>query len=456
MTLCGLGVFFTLNQGKKLESPQIQVLTQNSKPNPAHNLKSLAHKTEKPTLSLLLFQVILIVVLAHGCGTLFERLGQPSVVGEMVAGILLGPSLIGQYFPGFFNFLFPDYSMEILKMLSQVGVLLFMFVIGLELDPNQLRRNISSALLISHSGIVIPFLIGCLVALPLYSEYVSSQTSFTAFALFLGVSMSITAFPVLARILEERGLTRTFLGTTAITSAALDDITAWCLLALVIAVAGAQGFINAAGTLFFTVLYMAIMLLVVRPLLRKIIEKVPEEHLEGKGALATVFLLLFCSALLTEVIGIHALFGAFMAGFVLPQNIIFKNFLRARLEHFSSVFLLPLFFAFTGLRTQIGLLENLHDFLIALMVIAAAVLGKFGGTFLASKVAGINWKEASALGILMNTRGLMELIVLNIGYDMGILPPKIFSIMVLMALATTFMAGPLLSLLRVSKNYSSL
>lgn len=402
----------------------------------------------KEPLSLLLLQVIVIVLAARLVGTVFQRFGQPPVIGEMIAGILLGPSLLGLVAPGAHAFLFPADSLGFLRLLSQIGVILFMFVVGVELDVGHLRGKADAALVVSHTSIVVPFFLGVACALFLYRAVVPAGTAFTGFALFMGVSMSITAFPVLARIIEERGLSRTPLGNTAITCAAVDDVTAWCLLAVVVTIVSADGIGGALVTIAATGLFILLMLLFVRPRIAR--WKGSGDGTPGPlgttGFLAVVFSFIFASALATEVIGIQPMFGAFLAGVCMPQAPVLRRFLRERLESFSSVFLLPLFFAFNGLRTQIGLLDDWKSWLLALGVVLVAIAGKLGGGTLAARWTGMGWPDSFSLGALMNTRGLVELIVLNIGYDLGILSPRIFTMMVLMALITTLMTGPLLAL----------
>jgi Kef-type K+ transport system membrane component KefB len=401
--------------------------------------------------ALLLMQLIVIVAATRLVGGLVRQIGQPSVVGEMLAGIFLGPSLLGMIWPDSQTLLFPSSSMPALRLLSEIGVVLYMFLIGIDLDLAHLRQKAHAAILVSHASIVVPFFFGTVLCLFLYPVVAPANVPFTPLALFLGVAMSITAFPVLARIIDEHNMMGTFLGNTAIACAAVDDVTAWCLLAIVVAIAGASGFAGAAVTIGLTVGFVALMLLVVRPQAARFMQDEIRREAGGKGLVAGMLIFAFAAALFTEIIGIHALFGAFLAGAVMPVNVRLRTFLRERLEPFTTVLLLPLFFAFTGLRTQIGLLADLEGWLLCLAVIAVAVAGKLGGSMLAARWTGIDWKNALGIGILMNTRGLMELIVLNIGYDMGILSPRIFAMMVLMALVTTFMAGPWLTLLGIGR-----
>ena len=398
-------------------------------------------------LARLLLQLIVIVLTARALGTLAGRLGQPPVIGEIAAGLLLGPSLLGWIAPGTSAFLFPGASMPILQLLSQIGVLLFMFVVGLELDPSHLRGRAHAAIAVSHFSIIIPFVLGVTLSLALFTQYAPPHVPFYAFALFCGIAMSITAFPVLARILEERRLTHTPLGTTAITCAAVDDVTAWSILAVVVAITTAGG---AVATLLaivtLSVVFMSLMIFVGRPALQRVLHVDRMGDTLSKGRIAIVLAVLLSSALATEIIGIHALFGAFVAGAIMPLGGAFRAVLRDRIESISSVFLLPLFFAYTGLRTQIGLLDDVASWAICLGIIVVATTGKLGGTVLAARWTGLPWRDSLALGALMNTRGLMELIALNVGYDLGILSPEIFAMMVLMALVTTAMTGPLVSI----------
>ncbi len=456
------GVLFVLHLGQDLPSGAAvpvatsdRSATSTHRPGPSPSVASplgIFLDYLRHPLPLLLLQLVVIVAATRIVGGLFHKLGQPSVIGEMVAGIFLGPSLLGLVWPETQSYLFPSSSMSTLRMLSQIGVILYMFLVGVDLDLGHLRQKADAAFLVSHASIVIPFFLGTALCLLIYPPLAPSNIQFTPFALFLGIAMSITAFPVLARIVEERGLTGTFLGSTTIACAAVDDVTAWCLLALVVAIAGASGIGSAIWTVSLTICFIATMLLVARPQAARIVTKKNRSETANKSLVAGVLIFAFASALLTEVIGIHALFGAFLAGAIMPTDTRLRSFLRDRLETLTTVLLLPLFFAFTGLRTQIGLLADAEGWLLCLAIMLVAIAGKFGGGTLAARWTGIGWKDSMAIGVLMNTRGLMELIVLNIGYDMGILSPRIFAMMVIMALVTTFMAGPLLLLIGVGKH----
>ncbi|HEV7892433.1 MAG TPA: cation:proton antiporter [Pyrinomonadaceae bacterium] len=458
LAVFGLGIYLTLGFGSRLR-PGAAAAQASPPASAAHEMATAADARDSPAasnvpppvnrrnpLAVLLLQVIVVVVAARVCGALSVKAGQPAVIGEIVAGMVLGPSLLGMLSPAAQAFLFPASSLGFLSMLSQLGVILFMFVVGMDLNVKHLRQKADAAVLVSHASIVVPFFLGVAFSLLVYTSVAPPHISFASFALFLGVAMSVTAFPVLARIVEERGLKDTHLGATAIACAAVDDVTAWCVLAAVAAVVTAGGLVSALPTILLTLLFIGVMLFVVKPRAERLGAFKSLDDARGKGPVAWALAFMFASALLTEVIGIHALFGAFLAGVVLPSRGRLRGLLRERLETFSSVFLLPLFFAFTGLRTQVGLLDDLQGWLMCAGVIAVAVAGKLGGSTFAARWTGMSWRESFSVGALMNTRGLVELIVLNFGYDLGILPPRVFAMMVLMALVTTLMTGPLLSL----------
>ena len=435
------GVWFILAAGSRLHPVTVAAPASQA---PSTNVLWENFRTP---LSILLTQIIVILLMAGLFRRLFRSIHQPPVMGEMVAGIVLGPSVLGLISPAALAFLFPASSLETLRQLSQIGVVLFMFIVGTELNVRYVREKGSAAVMISHASIVVPFLLGTALSLCLYRDLAPPGTSFNAFALFIGVAMSITAFPVLARILEDRKLSHTSLGSIALTCAAVDDVTAWCILALVIALVKSTGLASSAMTIGLTVVFAVVMFFVVRPQLARLIKEPDSEHHRGRLIPIVLAFLLAC-ALLTETIGIHALFGAFVAGVVMPPSTGFRIFLKDKLEAFGSYALLPLFFAFTGLRMQVGLLNDLEGWLLCAVIIVVAILGKLGGSMLMSRWTGMTWSRSFSIGVLMNTRGLVELVVLNIGYDLGILPGRIFTMMVLMALVTTFMTGPLLSLVK--------
>ena len=397
-------------------------------------------------LAQLLLQFIVIILATRLAGSLFTRFGQPAVLGELTAGILLGPSLLGWLWPGASVFVFPNGSLGVLQLVSHIGVCVFMFVVGLGLDPAHLRHQARAAVVISNAGILAPFVLGGAASCLLYPSFGAPGTALPTFAMFVGTAMSITAFPVLVRILRDRGMAQTRLGSLAIACAAVDDASAWAMLAVVVAVARATGLAATVFNLGLVVLFVAVMLLVVRPRLPRWLGVEQADASPGRDVMAAALIFMTVSALLTEITGIHALFGAFLAGVIMPQSKGFREGLTLQLENFSSVFLLPLFFAFSGLRTHLGLMNDPGTWLVCAGIITVAMAGKLGGCMLAARFMGMNWNESFMLGALMNTRGLVELIALNIGYDLGILPPRIFTMMVLMALVTTFMTGPLLSL----------
>ncbi len=452
ITIFGSLLWLVFNQGAKLEilqSPQTSMVNHQVEAT-AHEstvvvfFRSLSQNLGHP-LSLLLIQIVVIVLSSKLLASLMGKIGQPLVIGEIIAGILLGPSVLGHFWPKVSNFIFQADSLPNLNFLSQLGLILFMFIIGLELDIHLLKHRAHTAIVVSHASIIIPFAMGVSLAYFLYVTFAPPHISFLAFGLFMGIAMSVTAFPVLARILHERGLTKTPLGGLAITCAAADDVTAWCILAAVIAIVRAGTVISAVFTVLFSTVYVIAMLKIVRPWLERMGTKYASAESLNKTFAVISFVVLFLSALTTEVIGIHALFGAFLAGVNMPTSASFRKLLVSRIEDVSLVILLPLFFAFTGLKTQIGLLNDGSTWLVCGLIILVAVSGKFGGSLLAAKFTGQSWSDSFAIGVLMNTRGLMELIVLNIGYDLGVLSPTVFTMMVLMALVTTFMTSPALS-----------
>jgi Kef-type K+ transport system membrane component KefB len=439
-------IFFIINFGSHLELGKNIVIPSSKHTQWGEFLNSMMHNIKHP-LAILLAQIITIIFAARLFGWIFKKIGQPSVIGEIIAGIVLGPSLIGMYFPEFTSALFPKESLGNLQFLSQIGLILFMFVIGMELDLKVLKNKAHEAVVISHASIVFPFALGIGLAYFLYDKFAPEGVQFLAFSLFLGIAMSITAFPVLARIVQERGLNKTKLGTIVITCAAADDITAWCILAVVIAIVKAGSVVSALYIILAACLYVIFMLKIVRPFLKRVGDLNSNQQNLSKSVVAIFLITLIISSYLTEIIGIHALFGAFMAGAIMPESSKFRKIFIEKVEDVSLILLLPLFFVFTGLRTQIGLLNDISLWEITGIVIAVSVTGKFVGSALAAKFVGQNWKDSLSIGALMNTRGLMELVVLNIGYDLGVLTPEIFAMFVIMALVTTFMTGPSLDLI---------
>ena len=405
-------------------------------------------------MTLLLLQTAVILLVTLACGWLARKVGQARVIGEIIGGILLGPSLFGRLFPHAFAVLFPKPSLAPFEILSTIGLILFLFIVGTEADLEELYRHRATALFTSGASIFFPFLLAIALAAPLRARFAPHGTANLTFVLFLGISMSITAFPVLARILEERQLLGTALGTMAIFCAAVNDIVAWLLLAVTLALMGANGGpaalpLRIAGL----ALYLVVMLAVVRPLAARLV------HKRGSSVMSLEILGLtlagvFASAATTEAIGVHPLFGAFLAGVCLPRSQQWQISLRARLDSVVSAFLLPLFFALTGMRTRIDLLNNGTVWLWAVIVLFAAVAGKMGGAVLAARITGQSWTYAFGLGILLNTRGLVELVVLNIAYDVGAFSPTLFTMLVIMALATTISTTPLLGLLHLERGAS--
>jgi Kef-type K+ transport system membrane component KefB len=394
----------------------------------------------------LLLALLVVVAFAQLVGQLFRRIGQPPVVGEMFAGIILGPSLLGRFAPGLSDFLLPANVVPYLRAISQIGIVLYMFLVGLELDVRQLKQRAGTAMVISASGIAVPLLLGSLFASVVYAQTAPPGVSPFVFGSFFCVALSVTAFPVLARIVTERKLDKTIMGTLALTCAAADDISAWCLLSIVVSFAHAE---PTAGlyTVFLAASYVALMLVAVRPVFMRLVRWEDRNAKLSRLTLAILMCSLLVSAIVTEWIGIHALFGSFLVGALIPSESRLAQRTTEQLDNLVGVLFLPIFFAFTGLRTQLNLLEGAGAWGLCAIIIVLAFLGKAGGVSLASRICGVPWRTSFGLGALMNTRGLMELIVLNVGLDLGIIAPSLFAMMVVMALVTTCAAGPLLYLI---------
>lgn len=441
-------MYWIVSKGKALEIGR-NIISPTSKDTLFNQfLVSLYHNLQHP-LAILLLQIITIIIVARFFGWVFRKIGQPTVIGEIVAGIFLGPSLVGLYFPEYSGMLFPKESLGNLQFLSQIGLILFMFVIGMELDLKVLKNKANEAVVISHASIVIPFALGIGLSYFIYHQFAPEGVEFLSFSLFMGIAMSITAFPVLARIVQERGIHKTKLGTIVITCAAADDITAWCLLAAVIAIVKAGTFASSLYIILMAAVYVIVMLFLVKPFLKKVGDLYGTKDNLSKSVVGIFLLTLIISSYLTEIIGIHALFGAFMTGAIMPDITKFRNIFIEKVEDVAVILLLPLFFVFTGLRTEIGLINDPYLWKITGLIVLVAVVGKFFGSALAARFVGQNWRDSLTIGALMNTRGLMELVVLNIGYELGVLSPEIFTMMVIMALVTTVMTGPALDVINL-------
>jgi len=446
MIAAGVGVFFLvrwLAQG--LDAPPAPV-------DPTHRGQSAGGSVD--VVGHLLATMAAVIVLGHTLGWLFRFIGQPPVIGEVLAGIVLGPSILGYFSPETMHALIPDVAADphgqvtsALHAVSQLGVILYMFLVGLEVNVKQLKRQAHTAIAISHASTLTPFLLGVVLALWLYPRLSHQGVPFTSFALFMGVALSITAFPVLARILTDRGLTRTDVGALALACAAIGDVTAWCLLALVVGVVqsqvGSALLVSAWATAF-----IAGMFGVVRPLAKRVCKRLDQRPgALPSWAIVVGFVAMLISAVITEVAGIHAVFGAFLLGAVIPPDSRLAHEFNAKLRDPVLVLLLPAFFAYMGMRTQIGLVSGAQAWLMCAVIIVVATAGKFVGAWAAARLAGQSRRDSAAIGVLMNTRGLMELIVLNIGLDLGVISPTLFAMMVIMALATTMATAPLLKVL---------
>jgi Kef-type K+ transport system membrane component KefB len=382
-----------------------------------------------------LLAIAIVVLAARLFGWLIAQVGQPQVHGEILSGIVLGPSLLGVVWPDGVDYLFPTEIVGALEIVAQLGLVIFMFLIGLELDLPQLRGQGHRAVLISHASILLPIVLGVVLGLWLHPRF-GGDADRSGFVLFLGVAMAITAFPVLARVLQETGLSRTRVGVLTMTCAAVDDITAWCMLAGVVAIVKSAGFAETLTTVALSLAFVVAMLGVVRPLLAR----VPAVPVWAALALA------LGSAWTTEEIGIHAIFGAFLAGAVMPRGNGVQQEVKLKLETVTLALLLPVFFVVVGLATRIDLLDRAYLWGVTALVIVAAIAGKWGGSAIAARITGESWRDANVIGILMNTRGLTELVILTVGLELGVIDGQMFTIMVLMALVTTLMATPVLAL----------
>jgi len=440
--LAAVGVFLLIRSaGLRFFAPQATHPPAIDKTPPAEMPSVLLH---------VLLALLVIVIAARVLGAIFRWLHQPQVMGEVIAGLLLGPSFLGWLAPQVSSQLLPPAIAPFLAVIAQVGIILFTFLVGLELDTGLLRQRTRASIAISHASIVVPFLLGAGFALWLYPRFADGSVSFTAFALFIGVAMSVTAFPVLARILTDSKLQTSRMGVLALACAAVDDVTAWCLLALVVGVARAQ-----PGRVLVTageaIAFILLVLVIARRGAAWLARRQMSQGRTTQQMFATVCVSLLVSALLTERIGIHALFGAFLLGAVVPHDSQLARDIREKCEDLVVVLFLPVFFAFTGMRTQAGLLKEPADWLACVVIILIASAGKFGGSFFAARMTGSDSREAASLAILMNTRGLMELVVLNVGLDLGVLSPRLFAMFVLMAVVTTLATTPILQALAASR-----
>jgi len=441
----GTGLFF--NESFNLQNHSSLPATNYSSQTFFQSLVSQGIQNLKQPTSLLILQILVILLASRITAYVFSFIGQPAVMGETIGGILLGPSLLGLLAPSASHFLFPPDSLSRLQSLSQLGLIVYMFIVGMEIDLDKLRSKAAESLLIGHSGIVFPFAMGIGLSLFLYKEFCPPGVSFLPFALFIGVAMSITAFPVLARIVKEKKLNGTMVGIVSISAAAIEDVTAWSLLALIIAIAKSTSIATSVLSLLLVLLFIVIMFFVVRPLLKKYQGLLFNTSRSDIFGITFIIAVLLISSVTTDVLGVHAVFGAFITGLIMPSEIKTASPVKIKLEDFTSVVLLPIFFALTGLKTQFGLLNSGYLWGIFALVLLVAVAGKMGGVVVAARFSKISWHESMVLGVLMNTRGLMELIALNIGYDLGVISGPVFTLLVLMAIVTTFMTGPLLNLI---------
>ena len=438
--LPAIGILVVLRLGAMLAAPAAQrATTMSALPLPAARDVVLR-------LDTFLIQIVIILAVAQVVGMALRKVGQPAVVGEMLAGILLGPSVLGALWQAGYALLFPAGSVRFLSSVSQLGLVMFMFLVGLELRPDDLRGRGYAAILVSHTSIMLPLFLGALLSLVLYPVLGPQDVGFRAFTLFLGAAMSVTAFPVLARLLADHRLTGTRLGVLAIACAAVDDVSAWCILAVVVALSR-TGVAQTSMTLMLmgSIAFLAAMFFVVRPRLALLARRHAAEGAISRGMLAAIFIVMLTSAWVTQKLGIHALFGAFVAGVIMPKSPKFVRDAASPIEDVMLVVLLPLFFATTGIRMSLNIFQGLAMWTFFGLVLLVAFAGKLGGSAVASRMAGLSWRESLSLGALMNTRGLMGLIILSVGVDAGVVSQPLFVMMVLMSIITTIATTPLLS-----------
>jgi Kef-type K+ transport system membrane component KefB len=396
-------------------------------------------------LLIVIVQLIVIVASARFFGGLFRRMGQPLVCGEIAAGLILGPSFFGGMFPHLFHKIFDPSVGQIFAIMSQIGLILLMFLIGLEFDFGHLSNNGHTAMSISMAGILLPFSLGFFLGRWMHGV-LHLNGSWINLSLFMAAAMSITAIPILGRIMIELNLTRTRIGSLTISAAAADDASGWIILAVVTAIA--RSTLNPAklGLMILEVIVFAcLMIWIARPLLKKWTDHQMRVH-QGRlslGALAALLIMIMVAALITNLIGIFSIFGAFFFGALLYDRHEFRQAVQERLRDFVTVFFLPIFFTYTGLRTDIGTMDR-GLWLMCGLVLLTAFVGKFGGCWLAAWFNGLPWREASMIGVMMNTRALMELIVINIGFELGVIPKSLFFMLVFMAVASTYVTTPVL------------
>ncbi len=435
--------------------PQITLtLAPIAAPAVAEKVTATKQREFESTLGAFFIAVAVVMLAARLMGVLFQRIGQPRVMGEVTAGILLGPTLLGKISPDLEQTLFPPDIIPFIGVAANLGLIFYMFLIGLELDVSQLRGRISQAVAISNTGVLVPMIAGLLIALPIYTV-VGPDKEFLGFALFMGVSMSITAFPVLARILVERRMLKRPVGAIALASAAIDDVTAWFLIALATAVVVAGSAVGVLETIAFAVIFVAVMFVGVRRLLARASVAYDEAGRVPGAWIAAIFAGVLLSAFVTEQIGIAVIFGAFIMGAVMPRHAGLTEDVTHRVEDFVVTLLLPLFFAYTGLKTNLFLLDRWELVALTVVLVVIAIACKFGGTVLAARFTRMGWRESAVLGSLMNTRGLTELIVLNLALEKGAMTQALFAALVIMALLTTFMTGPLLKLFDPRNEFGS-
>jgi Kef-type K+ transport system membrane component KefB len=396
--------------------------------------------------TVLLLQLIVILATARACGWLLKHIGQPSVVGEMAAGIVLGPVCLGAVFPEVHAQLFAGESLAGLSALATVGLVLFMFVVGLELRAHQgVRAQLKASGAVGTFSVVIPLALGLAISPALHPALAPAGVGFWPFAFFMAAALSITAFPVMARILKDRGMTQTAFGQLSLSAAAVVDVFAWILLALVVAMRGTgDGYPGLLKTGAGVLLLVALVYWALRPAFAWLLRTRAPDGEPSTAVLTSLMIGLLVCAMLTEWLHLHAVFGAFLFGTCLPRDDRLLRSLAQRIEPLSIVVLMPLFFALAGLGTTVSAFSGEGMGAMGLIVVVA-VAGKMVGGAAGARLSGYGWRDSLATGSLMNARGLMELIVMKVGLDAGLIGPELFTMLLVMALVTTAMTGPLMT-----------
>lgn len=399
------------------------------------------------TFVAVLTAVVFILIVSHCCGRLFQYLGQPKVVGEMISGVLLGPTCFGYFFPEWSASIFGKPVMPFLFVLSNLGLSFYMFLVGSEIDFKQFTKKVmKSSALLSAVAVIFPFIFGGIAASWYFDVFSMPNISLMSFSIFIGTAFAITAFPMLARILHEKNNLNTPIGVLTLISASIQDVISWILLSFVTAAAANKGMEAGYITLFGGIAFVALVFLIVKPLLKIIGKRSQKNGILNQMDFAIIVISLLAAALITDKLGLYSVFGGFILGLAVPRDPVFSKGLEMKLKDITVAILLPLFFAFSGLNANMLVLGNLTNFIPTLVIVAFAFISKYGSATIAMKLTGYSWRESSAIGGLTNSRGLMELIVANIGLSYAVISNDLYSILVLIAILTTLFAMPIYNL----------